>query len=708
MSADVQREFQQMQDAHAELFLRVSKGMLTIGSEDAFFHTALQDIGKSLGASRTFVFDYIDSLWYEKFVWVNEGVSSAQALLQGVSLDFLFTNTQMWESFLQGYARIVTDFEKEMDVTAHELFRHLAVRSIAIVPLFFGGKLTGFFGAVICSNEGEYGMTQELATQWMGQCSGTLLGLGHLINAAQEHYNMQRILQKEEAAAQSMLDVFPVPFYIVNPKNYKIIFSNKAFRDFVGYKTFGSQHCYEVLHKFDAPCTFCGMDKVFLGSAPFVSTYHNDNFDLDLTVIENCVEWGKLKDAHATTFIDISDSLALEKERVLEREAVKAKARFLANMSHELRTPVNGITGMSQLAERSNTNPAVAGYLEKIKFSSKALLHIINNILDFSKIEAGKMEIESTIFDLKDTFERFSQDFTAEAHVKNLEASVHISESMPHTLRGDPLRLLQIVQNLSNNAIKFTKHGHVSVVITGDYDTKSRLCSLHIEVADTGIGISQKQLGALFDLFYLGDESFSRQYGGTGIGLPVVQGLCSLMGGEISVKSEFGAGATFTCVLPFEVTHEDEEMVLHHLKHEELMAQENGSFSLDGVRVLLAEDNEINVIIALETLQDFGCEVSVATDGIQVLEMVKEEKFDIVLMDLEMPRMSGFEATEKLRENPNYDTLPIIGMSAHTVQDMKTRDIALNSKGMQNYISKPFDPQNLYDIIAQYTSHCNK
>ncbi len=688
------------QNNQMELFLRISQKMLAITDQEEFFQVALQDIGESIGASRVFIFNYVNSLWYEKHVWVRDGLSSVRHLLQGVSLDFVLNSGEGRESFFQGNIKIITDVEKEFDGVALEFMQHIQVLSAVLTPLFVNGKLLGFLGANICSSNNAH-ISKESAQNWASQHAGTIQTLGHLLNVAGEHYRAQNLLHEEEVIALNMLDVLPIPFYVINPRNHHIILQNKAFRKFINEDRLPLKKCYKILHDYDKPCEFCGISKVRFGGEANVRSYHNEALGLDLMVIENSVSWGKLKNAHAVTFIDITDSLRLEKEKILTRESVKAKARFLANMSHELRTPVNGIVGMTQLAEKNNSNALVANYLEKIKDSSKKLLAVINNILDFSKIEAGKMDIECTVFNLQSTFELFIFNFIKEANAKNLEAIVNIDKNIPKLLKGDPLRLLQIIKNLAGNAIKFTENGHVSLAITCDTNAQEQSCILSMEIKDTGIGISNEQIKSLFEIFYLGDASFSRQYDGTGIGLAVAKGLCSLMNGKISVQSELGQGSIFTCSIPFLLAHDD-EAALHsqHLTNEQQKL--SSEFSLEGTKVLLAEDNEINIIIALEVLQSFGCSVDVATDGIQVIEMVNEKEFDIVLMDLEMPRMSGFEATEKLRENAQNDTLPIVGMSAHSVQDMKKRLKIMGKNAIQDYISKPFEAQNLKSIICRH------
>ncbi len=668
------------------LFLEISKTMMALPDEKAFFKAILAKIGTTLQASRVFIMRYTKPYWNCEHYWLeNPQLLEKYGSLQNVNLDYLFNAEEANHSFLQGHALYIDDVTQEKNAVRKAQLQAQDAHSLIAMPLFDDGQCIGFLG-----------IDQSRKTEhWASSRLETVETLGYLLQGVMAHFKMQRMGQKEEEEAQKILDVFPIPLYIVNPETYTFILLNKAAREFIKTNTPGEEKCYKILHDFDEPCTFCSIGEHEIGGAPKVWTKHNDKFNADFTLIESCISWSSIDKAHITVFIDISDSLALQKKQLLEKETVKAKARFLANMSHELRTPVNGIEGMSLMAERKNANPIVANYLEKIKFSSRLLLNVINNILDFSKIEAGKMELENVFFQLRDTFKVLEQNFLQEAAAKQLQATFSIADTVPKTLLGDPLRVLQIVQNIAYNAIKFTERGNVSIEFTWSAQENTTEGILTIIVSDTGIGISKEQIAPLFDLFYLGDASFTRRHGGTGIGLPVVQGFVKLMQGQISVESEVGKGSIFTCTLPFTVPQKEDSCLDANLN-------EVNCPDLVGTRVLLAEDNDINIIIALEALEDFGCDVDVANDGLQVLEMTATHDYDIILMDVEMPRMNGLEATKKLRENPLFHDIPIIAMSAHSVQEMKELGMG---EGMQDYISKPFAPLRLRQIISLYAKN---
>ncbi len=668
------------------LFLKIAKNMMALPTEKAFFETILADIGEALHASRVIITRYTNPYWSCDYIWNKDpNAPEKKENLQNINFDFLLKADDPKLDFLQGHAIVIDDISKEKDTFRREQLQAHNIFSLLTMPLFDKGKCIGFLGVD----------TDKEIDSWASDRLETVETLGYLIQGAMEHFRVRHIMLEEEEETHKILNTFPIPLYIVNPEKYEFIFLNKAGKELIRPESFRSKKCYEILYDFNEPCPFCSMGEYKDNKPPKVWIHRNEKFSTDFTLIESALDWGNVQDAHIVMFIDISESLALQKKQILERETFHAKSRFLANMSHELRTPVNGIEGMCRMAEKKNISPAVGNYLEKIKFLSRSLLNIINNILDFSKIEAGKMDLENAPFHLHSTLATFKENFLQEAQAKRLDASFYIAENVPPYLMGDSLRFMQIVQNLAYNAIKFTDHGSVSLTIAWENISQEENGTLTLTLKDTGIGISEEQIAVLFDLFYLGDASFTRKHGGTGIGLPVVQGLVQLMNGHISVQSKIKEGSVFTCTLPFSIA-KNQPHVLEAPLHETANTQ------VSGTRVLLAEDNDINVIIALEALSSLGCEVTVAAHGEQVLQLVSNSEFDIILMDIEMPRMNGHEATQKLRENPKFKDLPIIAMSAHSVQEMKDLGIG---EGMQDYISKPFNLQRLHQVIYLYAKN---
>jgi len=513
-------------------------------------------------------------------------------------------------------------------------------------------------------------------------------------------------------------------------------------------------------------------------------------------------------------------------------EASLAKSQFLANMSHEIRTPMNAIMGLTHLIGQSDLNDFQKNYVSKIEGSSNTLLRIINDILDFSKIEAGKIEIENIKFNLDKVMENISNLYAISATNKGIDINFDTGEDVPDILIGDPLRLEQIICNLTTNAIKFTKSGEVNVAVRVAKETENSV-KLHFSVTDTGIGLNKEQIEKLFIAFAQADSSMTRKYGGTGLGLAISKQLVELMNGEIWVESEYGEGACFQFVMPFDkaineiktsyIDYPDllgkRVLVVDHNKTSLMILErmlssfslvvtalrspydaielfENENFDLliidfnlpelsgielykrlianteskvpktifvsatgresyynqvnqlgvknflvkpinqslmfDAVmnalketgisrvskndneqskikyqsilahrNILLVEDNEINQLVAKDILEGVGIHVSIASNGNEAINHVHANKFDLVLMDVQMPIMDGYEATEILRKTYSNSELPIIAMTANALKG--DRELSIKS-GMNDYISKPIDPEVLFETLVKWLS----
>ena len=373
--------------------------------------------------------------------------------------------------------------------------------------------------------------------------------------------------------------------------------------------------------------------------------------------------------------------------------ASRTKGEFLANMSHEIRTPLNAIIGMAYLAMRTEISDKARDYLGKIHFSGNHLLNIVNDILDISKIEAGKLEIENAAFKTEHLLVNVASMIKDAAIAKDLKLELIRGPEVPSMLEGDFLRLSQVLVNYISNAIKFTERGKIVIRFDLVNETESDVC-LRFSVEDTGIGLTSEQRNKLFQSFQQGDSSTSRKFGGTGLGLAICKYLAHLMGGEVGVDSEFGKGSTFWFTARLGKIQADAQ--------ESNRVQTNSSRTADvevirGAAILLAEDNVYNQEVACDLLEQVGARVTIANNGKEVLEHLRQAHFDCVLMDMQMPEMDGLEATRLIRADPALKDLPVIALTANIMQADRDRCFAA---GMDDFINKPFLPEQFYATIA--------
>jgi len=404
------------------------------------------------------------------------------------------------------------------------------------------------------------------------------------------------------------------------------------------------------------------------------------------------------------TLMDITERKSFEKEliasKLLAEKALAAKSDFLSNMSHEIRTPMNAIVGLTEilLQDQDSLTADARRNLELIEYSADNLLVIINDILDYSKIEANKVELERIPFDLRNLTEKLMATWRLKAQHKQVELHLNVDDKVPAQLMGDPYRLNQILLNLISNALKFTKEGSVSLIIKLQ-SQEEETYDLLFEVKDTGIGISKEKQQSIFESFTQAYTDTTRNFGGTGLGLAISKRLVELQKGEIWVESELGKGSSFLFNVMLSASKEKPKV------DPELEADlSNG---LNGIEILVAEDNKVNQMLIKQVCKNWNASIEMADNGRIAVSKCEQKDYDVILMDLQMPVLNGFEAVKAIRKDlgNRNNTTPILALTADAMPETKTY---VSRNGFNGYITKPFKSEELKKEITRCIEASNQ
>jgi signal transduction histidine kinase/DNA-binding response OmpR family regulator len=425
------------------------------------------------------------------------------------------------------------------------------------------------------------------------------------------------------------------------------------------------------------------------------------NLELESEIKERTQVEETLKEERASLAQRVAERTAeLSSANIELARAVHAKDEFLANMSHEIRTPINGVIGMTALVLATELSPEQRRFAHTIKVSAESLLAIINDILDFSKIEAGKLDIDLTDFNLNTLIQETCDVFSFRAHEKGLDLTVYLAPELPTGLHGDPARIRQVLTNLVGNSIKFTTKGRIQILV--DLVSAGSDTQVRFRVMDTGIGIPSKKIDRLFTPFTQVDASTTRNYGGTGLGLSICKKLTELMNGKIGVESQVGVGSTFWFTIPFEPARLSAQREKSPLVESEQSVGSGSAFPLGQIRVLLAEDNLINQEVAVTILEKSHIQVDAVANGLDAIRALEHNRYDLVLMDVQMPEIDGLQASRIIRDPTSSvldHNIPIVAMTANA---MRRDQEACLQAGMNDYLPKPFDPSQLVARIARW------
>jgi signal transduction histidine kinase/CheY-like chemotaxis protein len=529
-----------------------------------------------------------------------------------------------------------------------------------------------------------------------------------LIHRFREYLNTLMAKQEEHIVRQSeqlnhtetILDVVvnALPYGILWKDNeLRYLGANKVFLDELQVSDFSEiagKTDIEIIPK-KAAKHFNELDKQVLTQHNIVlnsEVKHTDKFGKTQYIEANRV---KLHDSEGkvigvlSAYSDITErkkmELDLRDAKRTAEQASLAKSQFLANMSHEIRTPLNGVLGLLDLSLGTELDEVQLNYLKKANLSAKSLLNIINDVLDISKIEAGQMTVERVPFSLNEILEHVSSQFSIMSQAKNIKFGLSYQGPENLWVKGDPTRLLQILMNLCSNSVKFTEQGAVN--LNCDAEIQEQDVSITLTVTDTGVGIEAAVLPDLFNSFTQADSSISRKFGGTGLGLAIVKALLTLMEGTISASSTVGVGSQFEIKLRLPLSEMEQKIPL------------KPDIQLGGKRILLVEDNAINQMISSQILLAAGAQVESAVNGELALEIMAEQDFDLILMDIQMPVMDGCTAIIQIRAEQKWHKLPVIALTANAM----LHDIEKYQElGFSDHVAKPFERSHLLNVIARH------
>ncbi len=504
---------------------------------------------------------------------------------------------------------------------------------------------------------------------------------------------------KEKINFQEIIDNLPLNLYLKNPSG-EIIYINPYFQksDSGLNKNFLGLTVIDYLDKETATKIQAEEKEIWRSGLPRMTekTMIIDGQPKSFLIGKVPAEFPDVGKVLLCYSIDVTQqkqtSEILKKEKELAEASSKAKEQFISVISHEIRTPMNTVVGMTNLLLQSQHYPEQRDYLNALKASSDNLLAIVNDILDLSKIESGKIFFEQTDFSLRNLLEDLKKTFAFKAAEKNVLITLNVSNDIPLFLKGDPFRLNQIFLNLISNSVKFTEVGTIDIV-ADLIESSTKEVQILFTIKDTGIGIPEDKLSLIFESFTQADLDISRKYGGTGLGLTITKKLIELQGGNIGVESKVKEGSKFIFNLKFTRSHKTKITT-------QPQSSVNKFQGLDSLRLLVVEDNKMNQLVVLRFLEKQNIQADIAEEGPQALDLLKNKEYDLILMDIQMPGMDGYQVSEIIRKEfpePKNST-PIIALTAMALSEVQEK---IKVYGINDYILKPFSPDNLFSKIAE-------
>jgi len=644
----------------------------------------LEKAGIHTNVSRVYIFENSGDGTFTNntFEWCNTGVTPQMNQLQDVPYELI----PSWKKILMEKGRVYSENIRELPQDIREILEPQEIKSIVVYPLHVTDRFFGFIGFDECSRIKQWDRSElELLR--------TITGM--IVNAYERKISEQSLLESE-AINRAIIESIPDILFHFDRRGKILNYRSNSIADMaIPPEQFLHKNIKDLF-----PPTFAIKARRAISICLKKGSY---NIEYSLPVNNKIEDYearlSKMNDNEVIAIIrKVTERKEYERKLKEERDKAKQaniiKTDFLSTMSHEIRTPLNAVVGITNILLMEDPKESQMENLSTLKFSAQNLLNIINDILDYNKLSINRVKLEQIDFNLFELFRGMHFSMNNMAASKQIGLSYTIDDNIPPILVGDSTRLLQIITNLVGNAIKFTKKGAVQLTVDLKEQTSKNVL-LHFQVTDTGIGIQPEKIGVIFEEFRQASDNITREFGGTGLGLAIVKKLLHFMGSEICVESEPGKGSRFHFDLSLLIGNEQSSG--------EIIRKPIDRITLKGKKVLLVEDNKINQMVARRFLDEWGCITDIADNGAIALEKVRETNYDIVLMDLQMPVMDGYQASRKIREmkGKKYHTLPIVALSASAHGQLEIRALKY---GMNGFVVKPFEPAYLFTIIDKHTN----
>jgi len=559
------------------------------------------------------------------------------------------------------------------------------------------GKAVRNFDSYLHNQVNNEGLFVRYNSRPLKNKSGEIIGALLVTTNIDEQKKSEIKLRESEEKFRAMSDASPLGIIVINREG-SCQYSNLQYQKLSGlsFEDTLESGWIRAIHEDDVEQVFIEWDKAIKRNELFDAEHRFVKPNGKVLWVNTKASPMKISDeivGYVGTVEDITSRKEHEKHllkaKEMAEEASQAKAEFLSNMSHELRTPLNAVIGMAHLLQDGDPLPHQREYLNVLRFSADNLLMLINDILDYNKIESGKITLEEAEINLKQLVINIQKAMSITVKDKGLDFQLDIDPDIPDVILADQIRLNQIITNLASNAIKFTDKGFIKIGLDL-ISTKDNKATITFSVEDSGIGISKDKQELIFDRFKQAEEATTRKYGGSGLGLAISKKLVELQGGNITLESDVNKGSKFSFSLTFKS--------INNKRNEPSMEQGAFPTSLSGVRVLVAEDNKINQMVVTKFLHKWDIFVEVADNGKVAIQKLKESFFDLVLMDLQMPIMDGYEATRLIKADPEISKTPIVALTASALSEEKK---SVFNVGMSDFVTKPFNPSELYNKIAK-------